>query len=43
MGGVEGRVQLRRRLVATERHAVHRLSPAAAGLLAPANGTWRLH
>jgi len=35
MGGVQGRDQLRRR-------AVHRLSPAGGGLLAPAGGAWRL-
>ena len=42
MGGVQGRVQLRGHLVAPERRAVHRLSPAAGGLLAPAGGAWRL-
>jgi len=41
MGGVQGRVQLRRRLVAPERRAVHRLSPATGGLLAPAGGARR--
>jgi len=43
MGGVQGRVQLRRRLLASGRRAVHRLSPAAGGLLAPAGGDRRLH
>jgi len=42
MDGVQGRVQLRRRLLAPGRCAVHRLSPAAGGLLAPAGGAWRL-
>jgi len=32
MGGVQGRVQLRTRLVAPGRRAVHRLSPAVGGL-----------
>jgi len=36
MGGAQGRLQLRRRLVSPKRHAVHRLSPATGGLLAPA-------
>jgi len=43
MGGVQGRVQLRRRLVAPGTRAVHRLSPAAGGLLAPAGGARRLY
>jgi len=37
------RVQLRSRLVAPERRAVHRLPPAAGGLLTPAGGARRLH
>ena len=45
MGRVHGRVQLRKRLLAPGRRAVHRLSPAAGtgGLLAPAGGARRLH
>jgi len=43
MGGVQGRVQLRRLLVAAGRRAVYLLSPAAGSLLAPAGGAWRLH
>jgi len=43
MGGVQGRVQLRRRLLAPGRRAVYLLSPVAGGLLAPAGGAWRLH
>jgi len=35
MDGVQARVHLRRRLVAPGRRAVHRLYPAAGGLLAP--------
>jgi len=42
MGGVQGRAQLRKRLVAPGRRAIHRLSPATGGLLAPAGGAWRL-
>jgi len=42
MGGVQGRVQLRRRLLAPGRRAVHRLSPTDGGLLTPAGGAWRL-
>jgi len=39
MGGVQRRVQLRMRQLAPGRRAVvHRLSPAARGLLAPAGG-----
>jgi len=43
MGGVQGRVQLRRRLLAPGKRAIHRLSPAAGGLLAAAGGARRLH
>jgi len=43
MGGVHGRVQLRRRLLAPRRRDVHRLSHAAGGLLAPAGGARRLY
>jgi len=43
MGGVQGRVQLHRRLLAPGRCAVHRLSSAAGGLLALAGGARRLH
>jgi len=42
MGGAQGRVQLRRRLLTPRRLAVHRLPPAAGGLLAPAGDAWRL-
>jgi len=42
MGGVHWRVQLRRRLLSPGRRAVHRLGPAAGGMLAPAGGAWRL-
>ena len=43
MGGVQRHVQLRRRMLAPGRRAVHRLSPAAGGLLALAGGARRLH
>jgi len=40
MGGVQGRVQLRRRLLVPGRRAIHRLSPAAGGLqVAPGDYT----
>jgi len=39
----QGRIQLHRRLLEPEKHAVHCLSPATGGLLAPAGGAGRLH
>jgi len=42
MGGVQGHVQLRRRLLVSGRRAVHRLLAAAGSLLAPAGGAWQL-